>query len=160
MACRKVRPYRQIMGAVCPNYQKEDKHVNNPPSPVHKEGVEWAKKNGILTGDAAGGLKLTEPATRQRLRTMLFRFAKMIGKSKQGGCEFASMRQYQLTEVECENFRHGCNFTDDERAIFDLRVKGKSRAEIAASMAISIATTDQRLRCIHEKVNKVKEPGS
>lgn len=64
-----------------------------------------------------------------------------------------------LTEEECENFRHGCNFTDEERAIFDLRVKGKSRVEIAASMAISIATTDRRLRGIYEKVNKAKESG-
>lgn len=64
-----------------------------------------------------------------------------------------------LTETECENYRHGCNFTDEERAIFDLRVKGKSRVEIAASMAISIATTDRRLRGIYEKVNKAKESG-
>lgn len=65
-----------------------------------------------------------------------------------------------LTEAECENFRHGCNFTDDERAVFDLRVKGMSRVKIAASLAISIATTDRRLRGIYEKVNKVKELGS
>lgn len=70
------------------------------------------------------------------------------------------MRLDNLTEAECENFRQGCNFTDEERAIFDLRVKGKSRVEIAASMAISIATTDRRLRGIYEKVNKVKELGS
>lgn len=78
--CRKARPYSQIVGAVRPNYQKEDKHMDNTPSPAHKEGVEWAKKNGILTGDAAGDLKLTEPVTRQQLCTMLHRFAKKIGK--------------------------------------------------------------------------------
>lgn len=80
MVCRKTRPYSQIVGAVRPNYQKEDKHMDNTPSPAHKEGVEWAKKNGILTGDAAGNLKLTEPVTRQQLCTMLYRFAKKIGK--------------------------------------------------------------------------------
>ena len=80
MVCRKTRPYSQIVGAVRPNYQKEDKHMDNTPSPAHKEGVEWAKKNGILTGDAAGDLKLTEPVTRQQLCTMLYRFAKKIGK--------------------------------------------------------------------------------
>ena len=79
MVCRKTRPYSQIVGAVRPNYQKEDKHMDNTPSPAHKEGVEWAKKNGILTGDAAGNLKLTEPVTRQQLCTMLYRFAKKIG---------------------------------------------------------------------------------
>lgn len=69
------------------------------------------------------------------------------------------MLLHNLTEAECENFRHGCNFTDEERAIFDLRVKGKSRVEIAASMVISIATTDRRLRGIYEKVNRAKESG-
>lgn len=80
MVCRKTRPYSQIVGVVRPNYQKEDKHMDNTPSPAHKEGVEWAKKNGILTGDASGELNLTAPVTRQQLCTMLFRFAKKIGK--------------------------------------------------------------------------------
>lgn len=80
MVCRKARPYSQIVGVVRPNYQKEDKRMDNNPSPAHKEGVEWAVKNGILTGDAAGDLKLTEPVTRQQLCTMLYRFAKKIGK--------------------------------------------------------------------------------
>ena len=70
------------------------------------------------------------------------------------------MRLDNLTEAECENYRHGCNFTDDELAVFDLRVKGKSRVEISMSLAISIATTDRRLRGIYEKVNKVKESGN
>lgn len=69
------------------------------------------------------------------------------------------MRLDNLTEAECEYYRNGCNFTDDERAVFDLRVKGKSRVEISASLAISIATTDRRLRGIYAKVNKVREPG-
>ena len=80
MVCRKTRPYSQIVGVVRPNYQKEDKRMDNNPSPAHKEGVEWAVKNGILTGDAAGDLKLTGPVTRQQLCTMLFRFATKIGK--------------------------------------------------------------------------------
>ncbi|MCI9331308.1 MAG: CHAP domain-containing protein [Oscillibacter sp.] len=81
MVRRKTRPYKQIVGAVRPDYQKEDKHMDNIPSPAHKEGVEWAKKNGILTGDAAGDLKLSDPVTRQQLCTMLFRFAKKTGKT-------------------------------------------------------------------------------
>ena len=80
MVCRKTRPYSQIVGVVRPNYKQEDKRMDNNPSPAHKEGVEWAVKNGILTGDAAGDLKLTEPVTRQQLCTMLFRFAKKTGK--------------------------------------------------------------------------------
>ncbi len=80
MVCRKTRPYSQIVGVVRPNYQKEDKRMDNNPSPAHKEGVEWAVKNGILTGDAAGDLKLAKPVTRQQLCTMLFRFFKKAGK--------------------------------------------------------------------------------
>ena len=49
--------------------------MDNTPSPAHKEGVEWAVKNGILTGDAEGDLKLTEPVTRQQMCTMLKRLA-------------------------------------------------------------------------------------
>lgn len=79
MVCRKTRPYSQIVGVVRPNYQKEDKRMDNTPSPAHKEGVEWAKKNGILTGDAAGDLKLTEPVTRQQLCTILYRYANRKG---------------------------------------------------------------------------------
>ena len=78
--CRKARPYSQIVGVVRPNYQKEAKRMDNNPSPAHKEGVEWAKKNGILTGDTHGNLNLSAPVTRQQLCTMLFRFAKKIGK--------------------------------------------------------------------------------
>lgn len=70
------------------------------------------------------------------------------------------MLLHKLTEAECENFRHDCNFTDEERTIFDLLVKGKSRVEIAASLAISISTTDRRLRGIYQKVNKAKESGN
>ena len=80
MVCRKTRPYSQIVGVVRPKYKKEETRMDNTPSPAHKEGVEWAKKNGILTGDGAGDLKLTEAVTRQQLCTMLYRFTKKIDK--------------------------------------------------------------------------------
>lgn len=70
------------------------------------------------------------------------------------------MRLDMFTEAECEHYRRVCNFTDDERAVFDLWAKGKSRVQIAASLAISIATTDRRLRGIYAKVNRVKELGN
>lgn len=79
--CRKTRPYSQIVGAVRPKYQKEGKRMDNIPSPAHKEAVEWAKKNGILTGDASGDLKLSQNLTRQQMCSLLFRFAKNIGKA-------------------------------------------------------------------------------
>lgn len=81
MVCRKTRPYSLIVGAVRPKYQKEDKRMDNNPSPAHKEGVEWARKNGILTGDAKGDLMLSQNITRQQMCTMLFRLAKLMGKA-------------------------------------------------------------------------------
>lgn len=55
--------------------------MDNTPSPAHKEGVEWAVDHVILTGDSAGDLKLGQNVTRQQLCTMLYRFAKSIGKA-------------------------------------------------------------------------------
>ena len=77
--CRKTRPYSQIVGAVRPEFE-EDKHMDNNPNPAHKESVEWAVKRGILTGDTLGNLMLNQPITRQQLCTMLYRFAKLVGK--------------------------------------------------------------------------------
>ena len=61
-----------------PGY-KEDT-MDNAPSPDHKEGVEWAVENGILTGNSEGDLMLSQPVTRQQMCTMLYRFAKYLGK--------------------------------------------------------------------------------
>lgn len=72
---KRTREKRYVVGAVRPKFE-EDKRMDNNPNPAHKEGVEWAKKNGILTGDAAGDLKLSEPLTRQQFCTMLLRYDK------------------------------------------------------------------------------------
>ena len=55
--------------------------MGNTPSPAHKEAVEWAKKNGILTGNSSGDLMLSQNITRQQMCSMLYRFAKKIGKA-------------------------------------------------------------------------------
>lgn len=78
MVCRKKRSLSEIVGAVRPKYEEEPS-MDNTPSPAHKEGVEWAVKNGILTGDQSGDLKLHESVTRQQFCTMLFRFSKWKG---------------------------------------------------------------------------------
>lgn len=83
-----------VTGKHCPAYMMDEEAwmafkarlvapalLDNTPSPAHKEGVEWAVKNGILTGDAAGDLKLTEPVTRQQLCTMLYRDANRKGNA-------------------------------------------------------------------------------
>lgn len=52
--------------------------MDNTPSPAHKEGVEWAVKNGILTGNSEGDLMLSRPVTRQQMCTMLYRMWKLM----------------------------------------------------------------------------------
>ena len=51
--------------------------MDNTPAPAHKEGVEWAVENGILTGNADGDLMLSQPVTRQQMCTMLRRYDKL-----------------------------------------------------------------------------------
>lgn len=77
---RRTRPLRTILGAVRPIYE-EERTVDNTPGAAHKAGVEWAVKNGILTGNADGDLMLTQPMTRQQMCTMLYRYAKLERKT-------------------------------------------------------------------------------
>lgn len=79
-----------VTGKHCPSYlvnaQKwaefkkrlEVKIMDNTPSPAHKEGVEWAVKNGILTGNSEGDLMLSRPVTRKQMCTMLYRMWKLM----------------------------------------------------------------------------------
>lgn len=61
----------------------------------------------------------------------------------------------EFTEPECEWFRNVCNFTPDERKVFDLRVKDNSRIEIAMKLGMSESTVDRRIRGIKKKIHKV-----
>ena len=76
---RRVRNTAQILGAVRPVYEEETK-MDNTPSAAHKEGVEWAVKAGILQGNEAGDLMLSQSVTRQQLATILYRFSKSLEK--------------------------------------------------------------------------------
>ena len=82
-----------VTGKHCPSYlvsaQKwaefkkrlEVKIMDNTPSGAHKEGVEWAIANGILTGNSEGDLMLSQPVTRQQMCTMLYRMWKLIERT-------------------------------------------------------------------------------
>lgn len=82
-----------VTGKHCPSYlvnaQKwaefkkrlEVKIMDNTPSGAHKEGVEWAIANGILTGDSEGDLMLSQPVTRQQMCTMLHRLWELIERT-------------------------------------------------------------------------------
>ena len=61
----------------------------------------------------------------------------------------------EFTEPECEWFRNVCNFTPDELAVFNLRVKDNSRIQIAMQLKMSEATVDRRIRGIKKKIHKV-----
>lgn len=61
----------------------------------------------------------------------------------------------EFTEPECEWFRSACNFTPDELAVFNLRVKDHSRIEIAMALKMSESTVDRRIRGIKKKIHKV-----
>lgn len=82
-----------VTGKHCPSYlvsaQKwaefkkrlEVEIMDNTPSPAHKEGVEWAIANGILTGNSDGDLMLSQPVTRQQMCTMLHRLWELIERT-------------------------------------------------------------------------------
>jgi len=80
MVCRRTRKTLTVTAYIRPDY-KEEKRMDNTPNAAHKEGVEWCRKTGIMKGDNTGDLKLSQAVTRQEFCTMLFRFAKSIGKA-------------------------------------------------------------------------------
>lgn len=66
----------------------------------------------------------------------------------------------EFTEPECERFRQECNFTDDEMAVFNLRVKNRSIVEIQQKLyeqnkPMSEATINRRIKSIKSKIHKV-----
>ena len=61
----------------------------------------------------------------------------------------------EFTEIECERFRRDCNFTDDERAVFDLRVKVCLLVEIQQKLNMSGSTVDRRIKNIKRKIQRV-----
>lgn len=61
----------------------------------------------------------------------------------------------EFTEPECEYFRRACNFTPDELAVFNLRVKANSRVEISMKLNMSESTVDRRIKNIKRKIYKI-----
>lgn len=65
-----------------------------------------------------------------------------------------------LTGPECAKFRRDCNFSDEELAVFDLRVKNLSVVEIQQrlidrNLPMSEATIWRRLRSIQSKIKRI-----
>ena len=61
----------------------------------------------------------------------------------------------EFTGPECEYFRKACNFTDEERAVFDLRVRARSIVEIQFALHMSESTVNRRIRSVKRKILKV-----
>lgn len=72
------RSGKEVVVSGWPGYQEVS--VDNTPSSAHKEGVEWAIANGILTGTSEGDFMLSQPVTRQQMCTMMMRLAKHLEK--------------------------------------------------------------------------------
>lgn len=60
-----------------------------------------------------------------------------------------------LTAPEAERLRALCNFTDEERKVFDLRVRDKSIVEISMALNLSERSVYRRLDGIRKKTARV-----
>lgn len=60
-----------------------------------------------------------------------------------------------LTKLECDRCRELCNFTDEERAVFDLKTRNKSDIEVSLALNMSESTVSRRLSNIKKKVARV-----
>lgn len=65
------------------------------------------------------------------------------------------MQLKEFTEPECDYFRRLCNFTDDERAVFDMRVKGHSVIETCFALNMSESTVNRRIAAVKKKIVRV-----
>ena len=63
--------------------------------------------------------------------------------------------KHDLTVPEADRLRALCNFSDEERQVFDLRVRGKSVVEISMTLNMSMRTVDRRLSDIKNKIGRV-----
>ncbi len=61
----------------------------------------------------------------------------------------------EFTEPECERFRRECNFTEQELAVFNLRVKDTTIVQIQDKLNMSEATVNRRIKSIKKKIHKV-----
>ena len=60
-----------------------------------------------------------------------------------------------FTEPECEFLREVCNFTAEERRIFDMRVRDHSCVEVELALGMSEASLYRRIRNIKRKIARI-----
>ena len=62
-----------------------------------------------------------------------------------------------FTTPEADRLRALCIFSDEERQVFDLRIRDKSVVEISMMLNMSVASTKRRLQSIRQKIYKVSQ---
>lgn len=65
------------------------------------------------------------------------------------------MKLTEFTKRECDYFRQECNFTDEERAVFDMRTAARSIVEIGITLHMSESTVYRKLNRIKRKILRV-----
>lgn len=65
------------------------------------------------------------------------------------------MKVYEFTVAELDYFRIWCNFTDDERTLFEYRARGMQLEQCAVRMCVSLSTAKRLSRRVNNKIIKV-----
>lgn len=65
------------------------------------------------------------------------------------------MKIYDFTVPELDYFRENCNFTPEEKEVFEYRAKNISLEYIAEIMNISVSTAKRISRRVNKKIIKV-----
>lgn len=65
------------------------------------------------------------------------------------------MKIYDFTVPELDYFRENCNFTPEEKEVFEHRAKNISLEYIAEIMNISVSTAKRISRRVNKKIIKV-----
>lgn len=60
-----------------------------------------------------------------------------------------------LTAPEADRLRMLCNFSDDERKVFDMRIRDKSNVEISMALQMSVRTVNRRWKTARTKIYKI-----
>lgn len=65
----------------------------------------------------------------------------------------------EMIKPELEELKEICNFTEDEKNVFEELSKGRSRVYISEKYALSCSTVSNRIKNIQMKINKAKGCG-
>lgn len=61
-----------------------------------------------------------------------------------------------LTKPELEELKEQLNLTDDEEMVFLQLSKGRSKTMVADNCGVSSPTIDNRIKCINNKIRKIR----